>query len=178
MIAKRATLFGALMLAALWLATVAVSDAPIALITAFWVIVGAIVLGWSRYSDVARDAWVVGLESALRANSANVYDVQATSFVSLQETDDEGGGFVFQLDGGQLLFLDAAAGRCSGRFPSLDFSVVQALDVAGTPVAQWIERRGAKAHPVRKVEAAVAVAPADLSQRPGRLEDLESLLTC
>jgi hypothetical protein len=142
-VGNREAIYGALMFATLWLATVVASDNPLPDITAFWVVVGAIVLGSSRFRDVAGDGWVVGVESALRADVANVYQVRATSFVEIDEADDEGGGFVFHLEGSDSLFFFYDAEQRRGeRRPSLDFSVVEALDEKGNAISQWIEKRG------------------------------------
>src|SRR5688500_12506601 len=72
----------------LWLLTMVVSDAPWFVITVFWVVIGCVITLWVR-RDIRRDAGAFenmaqGLDSALRRNAADVYDVHARRFAEFE----------------------------------------------------------------------------------------------
>jgi hypothetical protein len=149
-------------------------------VTAFWLVAGAAVTLWAYGEHRKQRAGVAqGLESALRRREAAVIDVRAEAFAELEEIEDEGACYAFQLPGERLLFLAGQELYESARFPSLDFSLVHVLDQAGRAVDVVIEKRGAKAAPERKIPAAVKATldvPGHLELRTGRIGDLERLL--
>jgi hypothetical protein len=165
---------------ALWLWTIAASDAPWFVVSAFWLVVGGgITLSVRR--GMLKDAWLADemarrLESALRRNAADV-DVRAQSFAELEEVEDEGACYAFQLEGDRLVFIAGQEFYPGARFPSLDFSLVYLLDERGETVEMFIEKRGRKASPARTIAAAIkraADVPSHLEVRNGRLDDLET----
>ena len=167
----------------LWLVTILVADAPRLVITAFWLIVGTVLALW-----VARDArkeaaelqsMAQGLQSALRRNAADVYEVQARSFVEFEEIEDEGAAYAFELQDGRVLFISGQEFYPGAKFPSLDFSLVYFLDETGRTVDMQIEKRGPKAAPQRLVPAAIKERleiPEHLETRPGGIAHLEDHL--
>ena len=143
----------------LWLLTLLASDAPWTVVTAFWMIVGASIWLWVR-RDLRKDAsqqrqWTQGLESALRRDAADAYDVRARAFVELEEFEDEGACYAFELDERRVVFISGQEFYEAARFPSLDFSLVYPLDEADRPADLLIEKRGPKATPARTIPFAV-----------------------
>ena len=120
-----------------------------------------------------------GLESALRRNAADVYAVRARSFAELEEIEDEGACYAFELDGNRLVFITGQEFYKSARFPSLDFSLVHLLDEAGQAVDMLIEKRGTRAAPARRISADIKQkldVPDHLEVRIGTIDSLEDSL--
>jgi hypothetical protein len=168
----------------LWLWTILASDINWIIVTAFWLIVGGGIALWVQrdmrtharvFEDMSR-----GLQSALRRNAADVYDVRARSFAELEEIEDEGACYAFEMDDGRIAFIQGQEFYESARFPSLDFSLVYILDEAGRTVDMLLDKRGAKAAPARRIPPAVRQrlgVPDHLEVRRGRIADLEDILT-
>ena len=86
-----------------------------------------------------------GLESALRRNTGDVYDIRATSFAEIEEIEDEGACYAFEMENGLVAFIQGHEFYDSARFPSLDFPLLYVLDETGHTVEMLIDKRGAKA---------------------------------
>jgi hypothetical protein len=174
---------GGVVIAVLWALTMLASDAPALVITGFWIVVGGAIVLWVR-RDLgadrrAMDGIAAGFESALRRNLADVYDIRASGFLEFEEIEDEGACYAFQLDGNRLVFIQGQELYDEAQFPSLDFSLVFPLDEAGGRVDMFIEKRGAKARPERRVPAEVKqqlAIPEDLQIVEGTLAGLEDRL--
>jgi hypothetical protein len=168
----------------LWLWTVLSSDAPWLIVTLFWLIVGAALTLWVR-RDMRKDAgsferMVHDLESALRRNAADVYDIRARALAAFEEIEDEGPCYAFELEGNRLVFITGQEFYEGARFPSLDFSLVYVLDEHDRTVDMFIDKRGAKTAPARTIPAAskrVLDVPNHLEVRPGRIDNVEASLT-
>jgi hypothetical protein len=166
----------------LWLWTMLASDAPWTVVTLFWLVVGAGILLWAR-RETRRDAGpmanvAAGLQSALKCNAADVYDVRARAFATFEEIEDEGACYAFELESNRLVFIAGQEFYESARFPSLDFSLVYVVDEDGQTVDLMIEKRGAKAAPATKIPAALKrrlEIPEHLEVRRGALDDLEAI---
>ena len=168
---------------ALWLATLLASDAPWTVVTAFWAVIGGGIVLWVRRDlrkdDSQRRQWVQGLESALARNAADVYDIRASAFVELEEFEDEGACYAFAIDDRRVVFVSGQEFYEAARFPSLDFALVYALDEEGRTADMLIEKRGAKAAPVRTMPFAVKHTleiPEHLEVVEASLDDLEARL--
>ena len=167
----------------LWLVTILVADAPWYVITAFWFVAGAVLALWSA-RDAKKDAADLesraqGLQSALRRNAADVYDVQAKDFVEFEEIEDEGASYAFELEDGRALFISGQEFYPGAKFPSLDFSLVYFLDEKSQTVDMQIEKRGSRASPQRLIPAAIKERleiPEHLETRPGGIAHLEDQL--
>ena len=164
----------------LWLWTLLASDAPWGIVTAFWLLVGGGITLWVRKDMHTHtghlEGMARGLESALRRNETDAYDVRATSFAELEEIEDEGACYAFQLDGDRLVFISGQEFYESARFPSLDFSLLYILDERGERVDMFIDKRGARAAPARTIPAGVKHGldvPDHLGVRSGRIDELE-----
>jgi hypothetical protein len=168
----------------LWLWTILASDAPRLVVTGFWLAIGAGIALWARremrthagqLDDMAR-----GLESALTRNEADVYEIHATSFAALEEVEDEGACYAFQLEGDELVFIVGQEFYEAARFPSLDFSLVYPLDEHGNTVDMFIEKRADKATPTKTIPSAIKErldVPQHLEMRTGMIDDLEAVLS-
>ena len=167
----------------LWLWTILASDASWFVVTAFWLIVGGAITLWVRRDMGAHgrhfEGMARGLESALRRNAADVYDVRATAFAELEEIEDEGACYAFEIEEGRLAFIQGQEFYESARFPSLDFSLVYVLDEAGRTVEMFIDKRGARAAPVKRIPSAIKQrldVPDHLEVRAGKIDNLEDIL--
>ena len=158
----------AVVIVVLWLVTILASDAPWMVVTAFWLVTGAVIALWvgrdMRKHASQFDLMAAGLQSALAANAAEVYDVRARAFVEFEEEEDEGACYGFEIDGPRLVFVSGQEFYPGARFPSLDFSIVYVLDEAGRTMDMLIDKRGARAKPARTIPASKRV------ERPGHLE--------
>ena len=168
---------------ALWLATLLASDAPWQIVTVFWLIVGAGLVLWLRRDQRKEDRdarhWTQGLESALRRNEADVFDIRATAFVELEEFEDEGACYAFELADRRVAFVSGQEFYEAARFPSLDFTLVYALDEQDRSADMLIEKRGPKAAPARTMPFAVKHGfqlPEHLEVIEGPLDQLEARL--
>jgi len=169
----------------LWALTMVVSDESALIITGFWFIAGSVIVLWVR-KDLGADrrgldAIAAGLESALRRNLADVYDIRSTEFVEFEEIEDEGACYAFELQNKSgIVFLSGQEFYETVRFPSLDFALVFPLDEADRRVEMLIEKRAAKAAPGRRIPARVKrtlIFPEDLEIVAGTLPNLEESLS-
>lgn len=143
----------------LWVLTLLASDAPWQVVTGFWGVVGAGITIWvrrdTRKDESHRRQWTQGLESALRRNEADVYEVRATAFAELEEFEDEGACYAFELEDRRVVFVSGQEFYEAARFPSLDFALVYPLDEAGRSADMMIDKRGPTAAPARTIPFAV-----------------------
>lgn len=164
----------------LWLLTLISADADWRVVTAFWVLTGGAITLWVRrdmrghaahFETMARN-----LESALRQDTAEVYDIRALAFAEVEEIEDEGACYVFDLGDDRLAFVSGQEFYEDEGFPSLDFSLVYLLDERGDTVHMLIDKRGAKAEPSRTISADVKQTldlPGHPETRTGTLDDFE-----
>ena len=181
--AKKGMALGAGIVGLLWIATLVASEAPSMVVTLFWIAVGGGILLWVR-RDLARDsryqaAMADGLDSARRADGAEVFDVRARRYAEFEEVEDEGACYAFEIGEGRVVFIVGQPFYPAARFPSLDFSIVYALDETGVTVDFWIEKRGERTKPDRVISAAVKRAveiPEHLKVVHANLDWLEDVL--
>lgn len=182
--ASKASLwFGTGLFAVFWILTLLASDVPWVVVTGFWLLVGTGIMAWVR-RGLAREVgelsgMALGFESAMRRNEVEVYDVRASAFVELEEVEDEGACYAFDLGDGRIAFLSGQEFYSGAGFPSLDFSLAYVLDEEDRVVDMLIEKRGPRAAPARTIPSGTKWAltlPESLSVIVGSLEDLEGLL--
>jgi hypothetical protein len=146
---------GGVLVAILWVATLLASDAPWLVITGFWVVVGSAVIWWAHRGlaaeggDLGRMAGA--LRSALERSEAEEVRIRATALVELEEVEDEGACWAFQVGERQMVFVCGQQFYATASFPSLDVSLIHPLAADGTPVDEWIEVHGTRAEPDRKI---------------------------
>ena len=175
---------GGTITALLWVLTILVSDSPVLAVTAFWLIAGGGIIFWVhrdlRAEGGHMEHMAAALESAIRRNEADVYDIRSSAFVEFEEIEDEGACYAFQIDETRIVFLSGQEFYETARFPSLDFSLVFPLDEDGRQTDMYIERRSPKASPHRRIPARVKPLlkfPKDLEIIEGELIGLEERLT-
>ena len=167
----------------LWILTLVASDVSWPIVTSFWIVVGIGLYLWVR-RDLMKDLDVLrrilrGYESARRRDLAEVFEVRSSAFAELEEFEDEGACYVFQIDDDRLVFVVGQEFYPQARFPSHDFSLVHILDERSQPVEMVIEKRGPQAAPARVIPAANKLRveiPEHLEVIEGRLEQIEDLL--
>lgn len=167
----------------LWLLTILASDSPWPVVTAFWIVAGgsiAIWVGRSQRADAGQlRAMAKALRSAIVRNEADVYDIRSQRFAELEEVEDEGACYAFQIGDDRMVFVFGQEFYPSGDFPSLDFSLVYVLDEDDRSVDMLIETRAARARPDVRIPRASrhgSDAPTHLEVRSGRIEDLAGAL--
>lgn len=179
----KAALTSVVVVVILWILTLVASDASWPIVTAFWTVVGAGLYLWVRRDllkglDVLREM-LHGYESARRREEAEVFEVRSSAFAELEEFEDEGACYAFQLDDDRIVFVAGQEFYPQARFPSHDFSLVHILDERDQPVEMLIEKRGPQAAPTRVIAAATKLRleiPEHLEVIEGRLDQIESLL--
>jgi hypothetical protein len=133
-------------------------------------------IGWEEHrKERARRRRI---ESALAANRVEELRVETTQAVVLDEIEDLGEAWAFQVEPDQVLFFGPRQDLPRG-FPSTEFSYAELRDAAGEVVDDRFTFRGEKLAPVRRipVEAQGGLdLSRDLEVLPGRLDRLEDLL--
>ena len=155
--ANRAVIPGLIIIAILWGLTLLASDASWIIVTGFWLVVGTVILLWSRH-DLKKHADVLsqmkkGYESALAHDTAAEYVIESRAFAEFEEFEDEGACYAFEIEGPKVVFVSGQEFYPTSKFPSLDFSLVYILDERGREVEMVIDKRGPKASPERVVPA-------------------------
>jgi hypothetical protein len=160
--------------------TLLASDAPRALIAAFWVVLWLVFtlwigLPWRRLMR----SQVRMFEEAIRANRTREIRLQATRVVEFEEEEDEGACYAFDHDGNAAVFIIGQEFYEDDDFPNTDFSMVEILGERGQPIDVLLTKRGQKLQPERVVPAEVKnrlELPAHLTIVPGTLDRIEASL--
>ena len=141
---------------ALWVATVLASQAPWWVVGLFWLAFGVVIGLWvlaEEWKSIRQTA--SALESALRANQATEIRVQAHTVAEIEEREDEGACWLFELGDERLLVLSGQDYYATRRFPNDDFSVVRILKEGGEPLETVLALRGSRLQPVRRMPSRV-----------------------
>jgi hypothetical protein len=136
--------------------TALASDAPLAVIVAFWLALATLFtawIGWPWRKLMRRQIPV--LEGALR--TARVIDTRLTSrrVVEFEEFEDEGACYAFAQEDGSCVFVVGQEFYDDDDFPNTDFSIIDVIGENGLPVTSWLTKVGAKLRPERVVPAAM-----------------------
>ena len=177
-------LVGAGCLAPLWLLTlVFVSDLSWQVLTLFWFGVWvALSLSMWPTSGKAREVWTRRarlLSGALARDEADELRLRVRRVAAIEEPDDLGTRWVFELEDGNLAFLEGQDFVPDPWFPCEELTLVNVLGEEDAPVVDFQRRRGPHLEPERELSADQAADlrfPPNLHFLPGRLEDLETLL--
>jgi hypothetical protein len=163
----------------LWALSVFVLPAQWTLLTLFWFAFAVIVCGSAYYSEKRRLGNIVRqLEEAVALNQAHVTKIQSLEFVEIEEQDDEGPTYAFQLPGNKIVFV-SNQDFPTAKFPNSEFSLVEIRDNAGKLVHWVVAKEGVKITPLRKISARNARhlwVPNYLDVIDGTLDELEQLL--
>lgn len=162
----------------LWVATV-LGSKLVFWPTVLWLSVAILIplwIGWEEHRKTR--AHRRRIESALEANRVEEVRVATTEAVALDEVEDLGEAWAFQVEPDQILFFGPRQDLPRG-FPSTEFSYAEFRDGEGEVVDVQFTFRGEKLAPVRRIPAE-AQGGLDLSRDleilPGRLDRLENLL--
>ena len=160
--------------------TVTVSHDPWFVVLPIWLGIAVVIAAWSL-RDGLRDLRKARgrLESALRRNEAKEVRIAASEMVELEEKEDEGACYVFQVDDDSVVVVSGQEFYASARFPNSDFSIATILDEAGNEVEMFIEKRGSRLKPSRVIPSEAATKlrrPDHLEVLNCHLENLESCL--
>lgn len=173
------------MVGVLWFLTLLASDVAWPLVTVFWLVLGGLIYLWVL-RDLRKELghlpeMVSSMEGALRRDEVESFDVVAEGYAELEEVEDEGACYGFDLGDETIVFLVGQQFYPSARFPSLDFSVVYPLDESGRSADMWIEKRGDAVPPDRVIPAPVKWELAERIPEPlelvrGTLDRVEEAL--
>jgi hypothetical protein len=94
-------------------------------------------------------------EDALRRNEVQEIKIQSDALVELEEIEDEGACFAFQLNDHRIVFVSGQDYYSSARFPNDDFSVIRVYDSRRFLVQEFVEKRGIKLKSKRSIPAKV-----------------------
>lgn len=163
-----------------WVLTVIATKGRWLLPTAVWSVILVVISVWIYLSERPEyRAPVSRLEDALRQNEVHEIRIQSDAFVELEEIEDEGACFAFEIAGRRIVFVSGQDYYPSARFPNGDFSVIQVFDSQKSLVQEFVEKRGSKLEPRRKISAKTKSRldiPEHLQVIDGDLGELENLL--
>jgi len=146
---------------------------------AVWFGIVALISVWGYFSEKPKEESAVHIyASALRRNEAHITRIQSDEMVELEEEEDEGACYAFQLKD-KIVFIFGQDYYASARFPNTDFSLVEIRGENGSPIEGLIEKNGKKLKPKRTISAKVKSKlriPGNLEVIEGNLGDLEDLL--
>jgi hypothetical protein len=164
----------------LWASTVIAMKGNWLLATALWLVLGVAISALVYFSEKPQyRAAVRRCEDALRRNEAHEVSIQSEALVELEEIEDEGACYAFQLRDHRIVFVSGQDYHPSARFPNFDFSVIRIFDQKNLLVQEFIEKRGTKLSPKRKISAETKSklkVPEHLQFIEGDLDELENLL--
>jgi len=150
---RRITLAVSIVAGVLWAATLVASDAPWWAIGGFWIVVGGVLAFWVfRMESASLAAATADVRSALRYDRVSVVEVRANELVEIEEHEDEGACWLFQLPE-EILVLSGQDYYETGKFPNDDFSLVEVRREDGRMLERLIETRGTKLAPLKRLPA-------------------------
>jgi hypothetical protein len=160
--------------------TLAVSKVDWRLVVAIWAAVGLSIYLWVYVQERWRmSRSVQSFVSALGNDTARVTQIQSNAVVEIEEWDDEGAAYAFQLPERKIVFIDGEAFRASSRFPNSDFDVVELLGGSDGVAGIFLKARRETLSPLRKLSLIKQKDlrwPKHLQVIDGSLDELEQLL--
>lgn len=161
--------------------TLAVSDSPRGVVVSFWLAAALLFTAWIALEERRRSHAVIKrLESSIRRDLAEVTRITASEVVELEEVEDEGACYGFQLPDNRIVFVCGQDFYESRKFPNSDFSLVHIQDEAGEVAEVLQDKHGEKLKPVRVIGADTRKAlrePIHLEVVQGNLASVEACLT-
>lgn len=159
----------------LWGATIAAAK-QVVVPSVVWAALAVGIGAWSAL-DVRREqrAARARLEGALIEDHVEEVRVTSTEMVELEEIEDLGACYAFQVEPDRILFVQGQEYYANGRFPSTDFAIATVFGSRGDAVERWVRAHGERLRPTRVVsveEQKGLRLPDDLELMPGRLSDL------
>ena len=92
-------------------------------------------------------------KNALQHGRARVETIQAHRMIEVEELEDEGACYFFEIDSRRLYQLCGQEYYASAQFPSTDFSLIDILDSHGNPVTSFLEKKGTRLEPCKMISA-------------------------
>jgi hypothetical protein len=136
------------------LLTLRASDSPAPMIIAFWTVLAAVFTVWIGHGGTqAIRRRIADLRSVLTGGRARALRVSASRVVELEEIEEEGAAFAFQIDPHSILFLHGQQYYADDTFPSTDFEIVEFLSSDRRAVGELIVNRGVRLTPERVIDA-------------------------
>ena len=166
---------------ALAILTFLASEAPHAVITAFWVVLWLTFTLWVGLPQrrLMRNQARL-FEEAIRANRAREIRLRSNRVVEFEEEEDEGACYAFDHDGNAIVFIRGQEFYEDDDFPNNDFSMVEILGERGQPIDVLLLKHGVKLKPDRVVPASLKNRlnlPEHLTIITSSLDDIETFLS-
>lgn len=164
---------------ALALVTILLSNAPLPVILAFWGVMSVGLAVWTGRAVARSYPQVDVLERALRVSRGRALRIRARRVVELEEVEDEGACFAFQVLPDQVLLLHGQQYYADETFPNSDFTILDVLDEDGGVADTLLISHGVRLRPERAIARSIKASleiPGDLTMMRGDLRDIETLL--
>jgi hypothetical protein len=91
------------------------------------------------------------LTDALQNGKARVEKIQSQRMLEVEELEDEGACYFFEVEARKLFQLYGQEYYSSATFPSTEFCLIDIIDSNGNPVASFLENNGEKLSPYRMI---------------------------
>jgi hypothetical protein len=155
----------------------AAKDVSLASIATFVLGLAAVLAAMGVFSAIrSHRAHRRTLVSATKSRTAAVMDIRASAVVEVEEVEDEGACFIFQIAPDEMVILEGQDFYESPRFPNDDFSLVELLDEEGAVAAALRRCRGRKLVSQRRISAEAGKDLKWKAERvrflPGKVEEL------
>jgi len=177
---KRQLIAGLAIFGVLWAWTMIATHGPWYTVSAIWFGIGGAIFLWVYFSEKPKEKAGLDLYAqALHRNQALETRIQSDEIVELEEEEDEGACYAFQLVGKRIVFVSGQDFYPSAQFPNSNFSLIRIYGENEVLVETFIEKHGKKLRPKRKISAELKSKlkiPDHLQVIEGKLDDLEKLL--
>jgi len=148
---KRQLIAAVIIFGGLWAWTMIVTRDRWYVVTAIWVGIGSVISLWVYFSEKPKEKANLELYAdALRRNQARETRIRSDEMVELEEKEDEGSCYAFQLSEKRIVFVSGQDLYPSARFPNSDFSLVHVYRENEVLVETFIEKHGKKLRPKRR----------------------------
>jgi hypothetical protein len=145
-----------------------------------WFAVAVLIGSWVWIEESLKTRKLASsISRTLECGRAREIRIVASNVVELEEEEDEGACYAFQIDADRIVFISGQEFYPSAKFPNGDFALVDVLSPSGERVDFFIRKDGAKLVPSRIVSAEARRGlrvPSHLEVISGKLEQLEQLL--
>lgn len=151
---KRLLAFGLVVFGTLWIWTLIATHERWYIVTLIWLAIGSFICVWVYFSERPREEARLRLyEETLLRNEARVTRIRSDEMVALEDVEDEGDWYAFQLNDNKMVFVSGQYYNSSARFPNTDFSIVEIYGKDGFLVEGFVEKQGERLKPKRKISA-------------------------
>ncbi len=100
-----------------------------------------------------REQTLTRLKDALAYDQARIERITCERMIEIEEREDEGAGYLFEVEPHKLFLLSGQEYYAGPKFPSTDFTLIDILDSKEHAVHSIIEKNGAKLKPYRIISA-------------------------